>query len=199
MQLDVLAASHIIGIGRGVDVQSSILTSLTGDKVCLSVVGEQALSIDGEAGGGLGSGITLELGGRCYRYLLERCLSVKKRIWILTGQDASTSVTIDDTAIGVDAVLALRKVAVDTVLSIIKLANGTRGTARRGQMEAARVVSGDESIGSDSESRESGKVLHSVRANEGGEVAQWVKRMDKRVDWSELIGLRHNVVYLLSV
>jgi hypothetical protein len=99
-------------------------------------------------------------------------------------------VTIDDTAIGVDAVLALRKVAVDTVLSIIKLANGTRGTARRGQMEAARVVSGDESIGSDSESRESGKVLHSVRANEGGEVAQWVKRMDKRVDWSELIGLR---------
>jgi hypothetical protein len=44
MQLDVLAASHIIGIGRGVDVQSSILTSLTGDKVCLSVVGEQALA-----------------------------------------------------------------------------------------------------------------------------------------------------------
>jgi hypothetical protein len=77
MQLDVLAASHIIGIGRGVDVQSSILTSLTGDKVCLSVVGEQALGIDGEAGGGLGSGITLELGGRRYRYLLGRCLSVR--------------------------------------------------------------------------------------------------------------------------
>lgn len=58
MQLNVLAASHIIGIRRGVDIQSSILTSLTGDKVGLSVVGEQALGVDGEAGGGLGSSIT---------------------------------------------------------------------------------------------------------------------------------------------
>jgi hypothetical protein len=33
-------------------------------------------------------------------------------------------------------------------------------------MEAAGVVSGDESIGSDSESRKSGKVLHCVRANQ---------------------------------
>lgn len=77
MQLNVLAASHVIGIGRGVDVQSSILTSLTGDKVCLSVVSEQALGVDGETGSGLGSGITLELSGRSYRYLLARCLSVK--------------------------------------------------------------------------------------------------------------------------
>lgn len=77
MQLNVLAASHIIGIRRGVDIQSSILTSLTGDKVGLSVVGEQALGVDGEAGGGLGSSITLELGGRSYQYLLGRCLSVR--------------------------------------------------------------------------------------------------------------------------
>jgi hypothetical protein len=143
MQLNVLAASHIIAIGRCVDVQSSILTSLTGDKVCLSVVGEQALGVDGEASGGLGSSITLELGGG-------------------RGQDATTSVTINDTAIGVDAVLALRKIAEDTVLPIIKLANRARSTTRSGQMEAAGVVPGDESISSDSESRESGKVLHSV-------------------------------------
>lgn len=148
MQLNVLAASHIIGIRRGVDIQSSILTSLTGDKVGLSVVGEQALGVDGEAGGGLGSSITLELGGR-------------------RGQNTSTSVAIDDSAIGVDAELALRKVAEDTVLSIIELANGARGTARSGQMEATGVVSGDESIGSDSKSRERGKMLHSVRANGG--------------------------------
>jgi hypothetical protein len=77
MQLNVLAASHIIAIGRCVDVQSSILTSLTGDKVCLSVVGEQALGVDGEASGGLGSSITLELGGGSYRCLLRRCQFVR--------------------------------------------------------------------------------------------------------------------------
>jgi hypothetical protein len=67
MQLNILAAGDIAGIGGGVDVQSSVLTSFTSDKVCVSVVGEQALSVDGEAGGGLGSVITLELGGRSYR------------------------------------------------------------------------------------------------------------------------------------
>jgi len=66
MQLNLRAASHIVGIGGGVDVQFSILTSCTGDKVCVSIVSEQALGVDGEAGGGLSSSITLELGGRSY-------------------------------------------------------------------------------------------------------------------------------------
>lgn len=84
---------------------------------------------------------------------------------MLTSHDASAAVGISDGTVGVDAELSLFKITVDTVLSIVKLANGAGSTTGGLQMKAAAVASAHKGVGTGSESCNGNKVSHFQRTN----------------------------------
>lgn len=66
VQLDTLAHGNRRAVG-GVDVHATVLASLTGNKASAALEHQLAGRTDGEARGGSGTRVTLELGSRRWR------------------------------------------------------------------------------------------------------------------------------------
>ena len=68
----------------------------------------------------------------------------------LTGEEASTTLTVRDGTLAVDAILALREGPTDAVLAVAQLADAARDAPGRGQMKATGAITRHQ--GSDAES-----------------------------------------------